>query len=362
MRVVLLFAAVTLSACARLPATEAPAAANAAPVASGSAAASVLNLPSTFEGVLPCADCAGIRHHLDLWPDGVFHLRREWLGTGGVALDLGRWLEAPQGGAIVLEGSNPEPIRFAVTGPNALRLLDRQGRPIESSLPYSLEGLGALEPATLSRPLHGLFTYLADAPGLQECYTGRFYPVAMTGDYLALERAYLGVEKPAPGAPVMAYLDGEIGPQPAMEGDALVPTVSVQRFIGLFPQQSCERARSEARLSNTYWKIVSIGDDPLPPVEGGREPHLLLRSGRPEFAATAGCNRLGGTYEISGKELVLQPGPMTRMACPPPLDALEGRLAAALDAVRSWRVQAQVLELFDAAGDRAVLLEAVYLP
>ncbi|TNC65377.1 copper resistance protein NlpE N-terminal domain-containing protein [Rubellimicrobium roseum] len=27
-----------------------------------------LRLPATFTGTLPCADCLGIRTHLDLWP------------------------------------------------------------------------------------------------------------------------------------------------------------------------------------------------------------------------------------------------------------------------------------------------------
>jgi hypothetical protein len=39
-----------------------------------------LRLPATFRGDLPCADCEAVRHHLDLWPDQVFHLQREWLG------------------------------------------------------------------------------------------------------------------------------------------------------------------------------------------------------------------------------------------------------------------------------------------
>ena len=37
-------------------------------------------LPATFVGELPCADCPGIRHQLDLWPDGAFFLRRTYLG------------------------------------------------------------------------------------------------------------------------------------------------------------------------------------------------------------------------------------------------------------------------------------------
>ena len=53
-----------------------------------------LKLPQTFKGVLPCADCDGIRHHVDLWEDGVFHMRRTWM-DGGETLDrddIGRWL------------------------------------------------------------------------------------------------------------------------------------------------------------------------------------------------------------------------------------------------------------------------------
>ena len=57
-----------------------------------------LQLPATFRGDLPCADCQAIRYHLDLWPDQVFHLRREWLGkdlfgtisAAGVSIPLDR--------------------------------------------------------------------------------------------------------------------------------------------------------------------------------------------------------------------------------------------------------------------------------
>jgi len=51
-----------------------------------------LRLPATFTGTLPCADCEGIAHHLDLWPNQAYHLRREWLGREGDAVrdEIGR--------------------------------------------------------------------------------------------------------------------------------------------------------------------------------------------------------------------------------------------------------------------------------
>jgi hypothetical protein len=63
----------------------------------------------------------------------------------------------------------------------------------------------------------------------------------MEGDYIKLESAYLQAAKPEPGAPLMATFAGDITRRPAMEGDALVPTVVVRRFIGVWPGQRCER-------------------------------------------------------------------------------------------------------------------------
>ena len=200
-----------------------------------------LTLPATFKGTLPCANCVGIRYHLDLWPDGVFHLRQSYLGTAVVADDRGRWHKDPSRAVILLYGSRERPIQFEVKGSDTIRLLDQQGRPIQSSLQYELTSDGTLTPTDLSLELHGMFRYMADAARFEDCLTGRSYPVAMEGDYIQLERAYREAAKPEPGAPLMARFEGDITRRPAMEGRGLVPTVVVRRFIGVWPDQRCER-------------------------------------------------------------------------------------------------------------------------
>jgi len=72
----------------------------------------------------------------------------------------------------------------------------------------------------------------------------------MEGDYIKLERAYLEAYKPEPRAPLMVSFEGDITGKPAMEGDAMIPTVIVRRFIGVWPGQRCERAMSKAGLSD----------------------------------------------------------------------------------------------------------------
>jgi len=365
-RIVPFLAAVLLAAgCATERSGNGSAAADTAgtpPVRDAARLVAGLALPATYAGILPCADCPGIRYRLNLWPDGVFHLHREWLDRDFEESDIGRWRKDPARNAILLYGGREMPLQFSVEGPRTLRKLDIEGRPIEPGLPYELTSEGSLARLELELPLRGMFTYLADAPRFEECLTGRSYPVAMEGAYIELERAYLAADKAAPGAPLLAALEGAITERPAMEGGRPIPTVVVRRFLGLFPSQSCERAMSEAALPNTYWRLVKLEGEPVPAVDGRREPHLILRGGESRFAATVGCNQLVGTWHVEGDRLTFTGGASTLMACPSPLDARETKLKRVLADTHGWRISGQVLELFDRSGTSIAVFEAVYLP
>lgn len=319
-----------------------------------------MQLPASFSGTLPCPDCEGIRAQLDLWPDGVFHLNRAGDGTPHRDDDLGRWRRDPGSPVILLYGGREMPLQFEVVGPRTLRALDVFGNPAGNGDRYDLHSDGQLLPADLSGGLHGMFRYLADAPMFEECLTGRRYPVAMEGDYLALERAYLARPDATPGAPVMASFDGEISRRPPMEGAGTVPTVVVRRFVGVWPGQTCERAMSHASLTPQYWRIVSLRGVTVSLVAEEREPHLILRGEAGGYIATAGCDRLKGSYRVSGLQIAFDP-PGSAAPCPTELRQRETILLGVLSAARSWKIQGQVLELFDASGTPIAVLEAVYL-
>src|SRR5262249_43446703 len=93
--------------------------------AAAGAGAPRLRLPASFVGDLPCADCPGIRTHLDLWPDQAFHARQEYLARNTTRYFLGRWRVDPAGKAMILEDSGGTVLQLAIEGPNKLRLLDR---------------------------------------------------------------------------------------------------------------------------------------------------------------------------------------------------------------------------------------------
>lgn len=325
-----------------------------------SQAAPELQLPASFTGTLPCYDCGGVRAQLDLWPDGVFHLSRAGEGTPDREDDLGRWRRDPGRPVILLYGGREMPLQFEVVGARTLRALDLNGQPAGNDGRYDLASTGQLQPTDLSRGLHGMFTYMADAATFEECLTGRRYPVAMEGDYLALERAYTSLPDRAPGAPVMASFDGEITRRPPMEGAGTVPTVVVRRFVGLWPGQTCERAMSHASLAPQYWRIVSLEGAPVTVAANEREPRLILRGDQGGFLASAGGDDIKGEYVVAGNEIQFQG------FTAPVRDTQESRerlatLLTALMFARSWKIQGQVLELFDASGKPVAVLEAVYL-
>lgn len=318
-----------------------------------------LRLPTTFTGVLPCADCPGIRHHLNLWPDQVFHLRQTYLEKDKAFDDIGRWSIDPARRALVLRGGREMPLRFEIIGPETLRQLDVQGQPIESDLPYELTSAGELDPLSLKLFLRGMFTYMADAPRFTECLTDRSYPVAMEGDYIKLERAYLE-KRSEPGAPLLTNFEGQITQRPPMEGDGTIPTVVVDRFVNVWPNEQCEGWKSEPTLTNTYWRIVRLGDTPVAAAPNRREPHMVLLGDEPRFRATVGCNQMIGGYQAASNQLQFTATASTMMACPPPLDETERHLGEILTAVRSYQMSGQSMELFNQEGEPIALLQAVY--
>lgn len=320
-----------------------------------------LRLPATFHGDLPCADCEGVRHHLDLWPDQVFHLRREWLGKDPVRGEVGRWRVDPARRALILEGGGEMPLQFEIKGPTRLRQLDLMGKPIVSELPYELASGGSLKPADISLFMAGEVTYVADSLRFTECLTGRNYPVAPGSEAQRMEREYVAKQR-EPGAPLYVSLEGSIKQLPGMELGRVEPTVTVERFVGAWPHQSCSRSRADAPLVNTYWRIVQMQGEATTVVAGRREPHIVLKQAGEgsSYAATVGCNQLVGKFESSDATLAFKGAASTRMACPPPLADMERRLQEMLEQARRWQRKGNTLVLEDGQGKALTLLEAVY--
>lgn len=141
-------------------------------------AQSTLPVPATFAGVLPCADCAGVAQTLTLRADGLYRLRRTYLGKPeGPFSELGHWKLNAAGTLLMLRGET-DTLLFAVMPSGAedeggLRLLDRRGQPIESDANLALRRTAALDPVAFTDCDGGVRERVADdGPGSADAPPG----------------------------------------------------------------------------------------------------------------------------------------------------------------------------------------------
>lgn len=148
-------------------------------------------LPASFSGDLPCADCAGLRYNLNLFPDQAYFLSIRYLGKEApVAYDTGNWTLSDERKVLALTGGREQALRFTVVDEQRLRMLGRHGRDIDSPFNYTLVRSSRLVPIEPRTVMRGMYRYMVDAGSFKECLTGRRGPVAQEGKNAELERAY----------------------------------------------------------------------------------------------------------------------------------------------------------------------------
>jgi len=205
-----------------------------------------------------------------------------------------------------------------------------------------------------------MFSYLADAASVTLCADGQRLPVAMEGDYKALEAAYRQ-SGTKPGQPLLVSFDGVIAQRRSMEENQPPrPTVVVKRFGKVWPRETCGNTLADSSLRGTYWKLVRLGDSPVSAGAKQREAHLILANDALRVSGNGGCNRLTGGSELEGDTLRFSRMAGTLMACPEGMEK-EKRFIDALGQVARYRIRGSHLDLLDAQGVPRARLEAVAL-
>ena len=319
-------------------------------------------LPATFGGLLPCADCAGIRYRIDLAKGGGYVQRATYLRSGhdDSYYEVGAWSLSSDRRTVTLDGGNEGKTFWELRDTRTLRKLDRQGKPIDSQLPYELTRQtepGRLEPRAR---LTGMFRAMADAPRFHDCHSGFEWPVAMTGDYLALERA-CRAQGGEPGAELMVTIEARIEQRPRPEGEGSEAALVVEKFHHAKPGEKCagrtqtDRSAQEDLLGNNRWVPLRIGEQEVVVPSGQREPWIVLEPGSRGVTGSGGCNRFSGGYESGDGTLRFDAVASTQMACP--AMKTETDFLVALEATRRYRVHGRTLELMDDHGRVLVRLE-----
>jgi uncharacterized lipoprotein YbaY/heat shock protein HslJ/uncharacterized lipoprotein NlpE involved in copper resistance len=339
-----------------------------------SSASPVGPLPASWRGDLPAAS-GTTRWQVDLAVDGSYQLRQTFLERRPPNRfdDIGRWRIEPGSQRLVLRGGREARLFFQpLDGGSVLRKLDLEGQPISSRQNDRLRRLAAFQPIEPRLRLQGMFRYLADAASIRLCATGSRLPVAMEGDYLKLERAYMRAQPPgAAGQPMLVNLEGLITLRPSAEpGRPPQRTLVVERFVGVHPGERCPqttatpapspRPMNAPPLRGTLWKLQALQDGSGPTLSKppDQPAELLLAADQERVSGTGGCNRLMGGFRLNGEQLSFSRLASTQMACDPAVMAFERRTMEALDRVRQWSIDKQNLLLQDEQG-RTLLLFSV---
>lgn len=103
-------------------------------------------------------------------------------------------------------------------------------------------------------------------------------------------------------------------------------------------------------LEGQTWVPMFAGDQPVP------EAIVTLEFGNGEVSGQGPCNTFSGPVAVDGPNIVIGPLASTQMACPD-LE-LEGAYFAALEAARSWAIDAGDLVLSDESGTEVLRLAA----
>jgi copper homeostasis protein (lipoprotein) len=234
--------------------------------------------------------------------------------------------------------------------------LDLEGREIESALNYDLKRAASLQPIEPRVGMTGMYRYMADAGIFTDCLSRRRMPVSQEQDNAALEAAYAKARR-EPGEELLVSLEGQIAMRPKMEGDGVQPKLVVERFINVWPGETCGAQFATANLENTYWKLTRLRNDAVIVGDKQREPHLVLRSQDRRLGGAGGCNRLTGSYELDGDKLAFGKMAATKMACLHAMDTEQSFLDA-LAQVKTWKIVGEHLELFDASCNLLARFEA----
>ena len=106
--------------------------------------------------------------------------------------------------------------------------------------------------------------------------------------------------------------------------------------------------KQNSPLEGTYWKATELAGKPTPAQDPASEAHLTFQAGR--VSGSDGCNRITGSFQLTGERVTFGQMAGTQMACVNAGARTEGPFRDALNKAARLTISGDRLELFDAAG------------
>lgn len=295
----------------------------------------------TFTGTLPCKKCAGIQYQLNIFADGRFEARREYLDKNQVELLSGTWqLDDRTLHLTPKQGKMPS---FHFGSSNVLVQQDVAGKPIVTKENYSLTRQQNFSRIDTRMPLLGVYKVQNNEAVFTDCATGENLSIAMTQHHMPMMRNYQADPKIA-GKPVVATLT-------ARKGEDNPTALFVDRFDQFWPGATCPDKAATAKVQNVVWRLTAVSSIGVPQKLNIR---LMFDENKRVFGF-AGCNNFNANYEQKDNRLSVKPVMMTRKSCADG-NFYEQQFTKQLQVADRIEVNQQKLQLFK---DNKVVMELV---
>ena len=286
----------------------------------------------TFTGTLPCADCPGISYHINLYRDGRFEARQEYLERNKVALVKGIWLLEKRSLHLVNQQQTLPAFHFLSS--KQLTMLDLSGKPISSNLNYQLQREPELKKLDTRQAMLGLYRLQDNQATFTSCRSGDTLQVANTQFHLPVMRQYQQDER-YKGQAVIATLVGRRGQ------DEQANTLFIDKFEQFWPGAICPEQNTPGKMQGIVWRAEKLTNTYVPQQLNVR----VIFDQNERLYGFAGCNNFNGSYKQRSNQLTVQPLVSTRKFCADS-SALEQKFTQSLQSADRAEVNGDKLQLF----------------
>ncbi|HAW91995.1 MULTISPECIES: META domain-containing protein [unclassified Arsukibacterium] len=295
----------------------------------------------SFSGTLPCADCPGIQYHLNLYRDGRFEVRQEYLERGEINIIKGIWLLEKRNLHLVNQQHTLPAFYFSNN--NQLAMLDLAGKPISSALNYQLKRIADFSKLDTRQPMLGLYFLNDNNATFTLCQTGESLPVANTQHHLPMMRHYQRDERLQNNA-VIATLVGR--KQDNAEGET---QLLIEKFEQFWPNAVCPDPYAPGQIQGIVWRAEKLAGRYVPQQLNVR----MLFDSQDRLYGFAGCNSFNGSYKQQSNRLNVAGLASTQKFCSDS-SQFEQQFTSSLQAADRAEVNGNKLQLFK---DNSLLIE-----
>lgn len=114
-----------------------------------------------------------------------------------------------------------------------------------------------------------------------------------------------------------------------------------------------------AKLTNTYWKLMSIEGTSVKVYKDMKEPYMLFKNDDKRVNGFSGCNNMFGSFKTDTNNIKIGPMATTRRACSHGMDT-ELKFHKIIEKTAKFEIYGETLKLKDETGKVLARFESRY--